>query len=976
MSSVLRIAKKELAGFFSSPAAFIFFAAFLAITLFVFFWVETFFARNIADVRPLFEWMPVLLIFLVAAMTMRMWSEERRAGTLEFLLTVPVNTLQFVLGKFLACMGLVTIALLLTLPVPISVSFLGSVDWGPIFGGYLATLFLAAAYIAIGLYVSAKNDNQIVSLIITVVICGVFYLLGSDTLTNLFGNRVGEYLGLLGSGSRFSSITRGVIDLRDLYYYLSIVAIFISLNVFSLERIRWASSPKRRGHHQRWRTMTTLFIANFIVANLWLYQLNWARADLTEGNLYSISDATRNYIAQLKEPMLIRGYFSAQTHPLLSPLVPQVRNLIEEYEIASDGKIRVEFIDPLENPELEQEAAQKFGIKPVPFQTASKYQASIVNSYFDVLIQYGDQYEVLSFRDLIEVKAKQDMDVDVALRNPEYDITRSIKKVLYGYQGTGELFENIKSPVTFRGFFSANEQLPDTLVELRSKIQESLDSLKTDAGDKLSVEIQDPSANGGALAKQLEEEYGFRPMAASLFATNQFWFYMTLESAGEIVQIPLPEDLSGDGFTRSLEAGLKRFSSGFLKTIAMHSPAPVPHYGGPAGGGNNKGYETLRAQLNENYTVKPTDLTAGKVPEQADLLLVASPQELDQKQVYAIDQFLMMGGTVIVSSGAFDVEMGGAGLTGKANESGLSEWLSHHGITMEKQMVLDPINTPFPIPTQRNIGGFSVQEIQSVAYPYFVDIREDGMNTASGMMGGIPQITMNWSSPITVDEASNEGRTVTKLLESSADSWTSDNTNIQPDFNMYGPLGFPSSEQRGKQLLAVAVEGQFQSFFKDKPSPLIEEEAAAEETAVEQDDDAPVIVKNEAAEDDKPEVISSLIDKSPDSARIILFASNSFLTDQALGLASSATRTRYLNSVQLIENAADWSLEDRGLLSIRSRGHFSRMLKPLDQQGQLFWEYLNYGLAILGLLVVYIAYRQTRKSTQSRYQEIINMGGA
>jgi len=160
MHNILRIARKEFAGFFSSPTAFIFLGAFLAVTLFVFFWVETFFARNIADVRPLFEWMPLLLIFLVAAITMRMWSEERRVGTLEFLLTMPVKTYQMVLGKFLACLALVVVALVLTLPLPLTVSLLGPLDWGPVFGGYIAALFLAAAYVAIGLFVSARSVNQ------------------------------------------------------------------------------------------------------------------------------------------------------------------------------------------------------------------------------------------------------------------------------------------------------------------------------------------------------------------------------------------------------------------------------------------------------------------------------------------------------------------------------------------------------------------------------------------------------------------------------------------------------------------------------------------------------------------------------------------------------------------------------------------------------------------------------------------------
>src|SRR5208337_4538575 len=232
---VLRIARKELAAYFSSPAAFIFIGVFLAALLFIFFWVDRFFARNIADVRPLFEWMPILLIFLVSAMTMRMWSEERRAGTLEFLLTAPVHTLDLVIGKFLACLALVGITLALTLPLPVTVAILGPLDWGPVAGGYIATLALASAYISIGLFVSSRTDNQIVSLIVTSLICGGFYVAGSDAITSLFGNSGGETLRLLGSGSRFDSIARGVIDLRDIYYYLSIFGVFLVLNLYSLE---------------------------------------------------------------------------------------------------------------------------------------------------------------------------------------------------------------------------------------------------------------------------------------------------------------------------------------------------------------------------------------------------------------------------------------------------------------------------------------------------------------------------------------------------------------------------------------------------------------------------------------------------------------------------------------------------------------------------------------------------------------------
>ncbi len=955
MHNMLRIARKEFAGFFFSPSAFIFLGTFLAVTLFVFFWVETFFARNIADVRPLFEWMPLLLIFPVAAVTMRMWSEERRSGTLEFLLTVPVKSSHMVLGKFMACLGLVAVALLLTLPLPLTVSLLGPLDWGPVFGGYLATLFLAAAYAAIGLFISARSANQIISLILTAVVCGLFYLLGTDALTGLFGNRASEFLKLLGSGSRFDSITRGVIDLRDLYYYLSLVGVFLTLNVFALEWLRWAGNASN-ANHRRWGLISALLAANFLAANLWLAPVAWVRADLTRGNVYSISEATRSYLAQLQEPMLIRGYLSAQTHPLLAPLVPRLRDLLEEYAVAAEGSVRVEFIDPQEHPELEQEANEKYDIQPVPFQFASKYQATVVNSYFNILIQYGDQHRVLGFGDLIEVRAPSEGDLEVELRNPEYDLTQSIKKILFAYRGTGELFENIPHPVSFEGYISDDEKLPEVLRLFRKELDAVLSELVERSGGTLTIDIRDPDAQDGILARQLKSDFGFRPMVASLLDTNPFWFYMTLEGNGRIVQVPLPEQFEKAGLERGSQAALKRFSRGFLKTVALHTPAStLAMFGMPASG---KRFDWLTNTLAEEHNLASTDLKNGRVPDEADLLLLASPDKPDIKQLFAVDQFLMRGGTVVMATSPFDIEHGEA-LSVRKHESGLIDWLTHHGIMLEEQMVLDPQNASFPIPVSRRVAGYVFNETRMVNYPYFSDIRGDGIVQEGGLTAGVDQVTMTWPSPITLDEQKNQDRKVTRLLESSDQAWASDSMEIQPDFQMHGELGFAVGDQRGAQLLAVAVEGRFDSYFKDKPSPLVthkEEADAAAEPA-------------EGAEKVSP--ITRVIDRSPESARIILFASRSFLTDTMLDLATSGMGTRYLKPVRLVENAIDWSLEDRGLLAIRGRAHFSRTLNPLDRESQLFWEYLNYGLPLFGLLLIGFIRRQTNKQAALRYAVVL-----
>jgi ABC-2 type transport system permease protein len=240
------------------------------------------------------------------------------------------------------------------------------------------------------------------------------------------------------------------------------------------------------------------------------------------------------------------------------------------------------------------------------------------------------------------------------------------------------------------------------------------------------------------------------------------------------------------------------------------------------------------------------------------------------------------------------------------------------------------------------------------------------MASGGNLTAGLDQVTLNWPSPIEIDKDKNKGRKVTPLLRSSARSWTSDSLHILPDFRTHGSLGFKPGEKRGRQVLAVAVEGRFTSYFRGKHSPLIEkvEAKGAGSGATEAQD-------GDAKKDEKRPVVTGLVDRSPESARIILFASDTFLTDQTLQFAATATRTQYLNPIQLVENAVDWSLEDRGLLGIRSRGHFSRMLESLSTGTQAFWEYLNYGLALLGLAGVYLGYRYSRRRALRHYREVL-----
>ncbi|MBF0370408.1 MAG: Gldg family protein [Magnetococcales bacterium] len=961
MNEIRRIAAKEFSGFFASPAAFLFLGAFLAATLFIFFWVETFFARNIADVRPLFQWLPVLLIFLVSALTMRSWSEERRSGTLESLLTAPIHPVQLILGKFSAGLGLVALALALTLPLPLTVAFLGNIDWGPVFGGYVATLFLAGAYLAIGLTMSARTDNPIVALILSALVCGVFYLVGSPTLTNLFGHELGNFLSLIGTGSRFESITRGVLDIRDLTYYLAIVGVFLTLNRFTLEKLRWGGNPPS-DKHRRWRWLTILICANFVALNLWLQPIGWLRGDITEGDIHSLSNATEQTLSQIQEPLLIRGFFSAKTHPLLAPLVPQLKDLLKEYAVIGQGRVQVAFVDPQQDPLLEEEAASKYGIRPVPFQMANRYQASVVNSYFDILIAYGDQHQVLGYQDLIEIKMQGQGALDVVLNNPEYAITQSIRKALNAWQSGGNPFENLTQPVTFHGYLTPLDQLPEALREVRVDLEEVVQGLAEASGDKLIPRFQDPEANGGELGLELSEKFGFQPQIASLFDPAPFWFYMVLERGGEFVQIPLPQELTRADLKRAIEAGITRLTPGFLKTVALVQPATPSGYGA-----SGHRFNHLKSVLGENVRILEVDLKSGRMPGDADLLMVLAPKELDQKQLFAVDQFLMQGGTVMMTTSAFDVAMGEY-LDPQKTTSGLADWLGEKGIRVADSMVLDPLNAALPVPVKRMLGSIAVREIRMLPYPHFPDIRDAGLNDQNPITAALGQLTLNWASPIDIDAEKNAQRTMIPLVTSSKESWRSDSNNVLPDYQSYPELGFPPPDERTPQLLAVVVEGRFDSFFKDKPSPLAEKESGSASDK-KPGDSSPG--PEEPGDSPAKPSIAGVIDRSPESARLILIGANGFASDDALDIASQGLGTIYEKPVEFLQNAIDWSLEDQSLLSIRSRSRFARTLIPISQGSQMILESLNYVLALLGLVGIWFWRRGVTRAREARHQAIL-----
>lgn len=930
---------KELEGYFGSSMALIFLGIFLVVTLYTFFWVEAFFTSRLAEIRGLFRWMPILLIFLISALTMRQWSEEQRSGTLETLLTMPVGMVTLVMAKFAAVFIMVALALALTLPLPITVSTLGNLDWGPVIAGYLATLLLSAAYTAIGLFASSRTDNQIVALMLTMILGGLLYFIGTSVATEFVPPAAAAFMRAVGTDSRFQSIQRGVLDLRDLIYYLSLTGIFLSLNILSIQSIRWS-----RGHNriqQRETIFASLMILNLVLANVWLYPLRHLRLDVTQQREFSLSDTTQELLSGLTEPLIIQGFFSERTHPLLAPVVPRIADLLAEYDIAGGRLVEVTILDPTTDPDLEVDATQTYGIQPIPFQVAERRETAVRNSYFHVLVRFADQHVVLSVQDLVEVVNERDGATTVNLDTLEYALTRAIKQVIYGFQSVEAVLDSLEEPVTL-SFIVTPPTLSEQALQDMDIVTETGTELAANSDGQLIFEVIDPDRGESQFTRDiLINAYGLQPYPPSFAEPQEYYFHLILEMHDELHLVFPQGEISRTSIREALDATIQRSTPGFLRTVGIWLPpaAPTQNFLGQSMDPLSSWNQVIGA-LQGEYQVEYVDVEAGQIGNHIDALVLVAPQDFTPQAQFAVDQYLMRGGSLIVAATYVGIapDMLSGALSLQPVFNGMNPLLEHYGVTVNPELLLDLQNTPFPVAVPRQIGNVSVNEYQALQYPFFVHVLNEAMAEGNPATANLPAVTLNYASPVVLDEEKNTERHAETLLFSSPDSWVKEDISIEEDFETYPDFGYAIApeEERASYPLAVAVQGRFESYFKDRPNPLAPEAEEGTDTA-----------GTEGARSD-----SSVIEASPEDTRLVVVGSAEFLDDFILGLMGVLAADQASANLLFLQNLVDWSVEDIDLLSIRARGDTIRILRPMDEQEQLSVEILNYSLALLALIIV------------------------
>ncbi|MCD6163225.1 MAG: Gldg family protein [candidate division Zixibacteria bacterium] len=390
MNNILTLFKREFVAYFNAPIAYIFIIVFLAVNSGLF--MTSFFLTGTADMRGFFGLLPITLIIFIPAITMRLWAEDSREGTIALLHSFPITSSQLVLGKFLASFVFYLITLVCTMVIPIMIMFLGNPDLGPIIGGYFGAALLGAFYLSIGIFISGLFKDQIVAFILSMVACFIFYMLGTDYISIMidswFGGLGSILMNSVGTANHFASIERGVLDIRDIIYFLSYTLIFLWLNAVTVEQLM------RRLADKKFIINAVIGLAVIFMLNVVVGGINFGRFDLTEGNIYTISPASKNILKKLKDaPITIRYYVSPKEKmpASMKNIEQDVTDLLREFEIVSD-RFRFELVDPTTDVDIAKTIEEK-GIQPFDTRSIEKDSFGIKRIYSAIAISYLDKPE-------------------------------------------------------------------------------------------------------------------------------------------------------------------------------------------------------------------------------------------------------------------------------------------------------------------------------------------------------------------------------------------------------------------------------------------------------------------------------------------------------------------------------------------------------------------------------------------------------
>lgn len=443
MRNIVSILRRDLGAYFTSPVGYIFIMVF--VTMSVGLYVTSFFVFPMADMRPYFENLPLLLCIFIPAVTMRIWAEERKENTWEMLLTFPMRAWELTIGKFCAAVVFYVITLAATFTVPVMLFSLGNPDKGVIFSGYLGTLLMGCCFLALGILFSGFFKDQIVAFVITLLTCFVFFLLGTDFIASYIDGRISGLGSLLsdifGVFTHYQPLIRGVIDVADVLFFVVWAGLFLTLNVIYIDG---RNRPKAR---MMFAAITIMCLVIGMLFNFLMAGTSIKRFDVTEDKIHTISPSTRTILAEADSDIQLRLYVTPRDKmpTAMRTIERDIVDKMEELRLASQGRLNYatvyleaanviateqDMMGQEGEPKGEEEAIEKRmldkGVQPFNVRAMSEDEVSSKLVYCSIGVGYKDKTEEI----IPQIVPESLPDLEYQLVNTIYKLTRDRKPVV------------------------------------------------------------------------------------------------------------------------------------------------------------------------------------------------------------------------------------------------------------------------------------------------------------------------------------------------------------------------------------------------------------------------------------------------------------------------------------------------------------------------------------------------------------------
>ena len=946
MKRVWTIAKREFKNYFVSPVAYIVIGVFLVVVGWFFF--STFFIYNQASLRKLFDLFPYVLAFIIPAITMRLFAEEKSSGTIETLKTLPFNDFEIVFGKFLGAFLFSIVMLLPTISYVIFVSTIGDLDGGAVFGGYLGSILLIAAFISIGIFASSITKNQVVSFIIATLIS--YFLVLLKTFLIVIPESLVTFFRVLSVGYHFDNFAKGIVDSRDIVYFLSLIIIFF---VATLEVLKEKDTKKETKILASSTARLALYIVLLVVLNIAENASSTFRFDLTQNKIYSLSKISKDSVKQLVEPMTIKVFFSKNLPAPYNGIEQYLKDLLEEYSIYGGKKFNYQFYDlsskegtATEKLKENEELAQSYGISPIQIQVVEHDEVKFQRAYMGLVIICGDLVEKIP-----------------AITSPngiEYRITSKIVKINNKINRFLSLKGNIKVTLYLSnslakigkfmglGDLGSLEKTIDSIVSELNK--QNYGKLQFETIDPLKVKIDKNLIKIGRVL-QLRWKPFMSPQGK--VEGGEGYIGLTVSYDNEIEGVPVLKIVNipiiGPQYQLADKSELKNsLSTAIDSVLNLNEKIGYVNSNGavsPFGFGQNESEvaSNFYNLLGENYKVVMVNLKSDDLNKVNALIVPGIKTKLSDYELYKIDQFIMSGKPVLFLVDTFTQEqsrqmMGVPRL--KPIDTGIEKLLLSYGIDVRKSIVMD--KNCFKQKLPQALGG-GEQKLY-----YAPIIKNENINHKLPYLENLKGFVVLLNSPVIPEKHKLQKDTKAEVLfKSSKDSW------IQSGFIALNPMFIhpPAKKEDFKQQpLAVQLNGKLFSFFKDKPLPPVPEEKNKEKK--ENIKTPQSIAKNLESENIKLD--------STNKAKIIVYGTsaiikNSFIDRDGMG----PNAILMLNSVDYLTGKIEFA-------KMRSKAQFYNPLKETTPAKRNFIKWFNIAglpilVALFGLIVWFMRKRKMEK---------------